>query len=250
MTVSRARRPFQVTVFLLAAVTLVQVGCGGTTVPHVGEGAERAGAAHPANNASQPGEPVAEPSTFHSLGVRWPVQGDANGDALIAVSYRRRGETAWREAMHLFRPNPDTVSDENRVAGGWLFAGSIVDLLPDTEYEVVLVLTDPDGGSTRRMLTMRTRAELREPAGMRVRHVVPAGGTDPGPGTGAAGDPFRGLRAAQAAAEPGDLFLLHAGVYAEGTWTIDPTAPRPGRSSTGEWVTARRSSTAAGETGW
>ncbi|MGH7753040.1 MAG: hypothetical protein ACREN5_09500, partial [Gemmatimonadales bacterium] len=86
---------------------------------------------------------------------------------------------------------------------------------------MALVLTDPDGGSTRRTLTMRTRGEPREPAGMRVRHVVPAGGADLGPGTGAADDPFRGLRAAQAAAEPGDLFLLHAGVYAEGTWTID-----------------------------
>jgi hypothetical protein len=171
--------------------------------------------------ASQPGESVAEPATFHSLGVRWAVRGDANSDAVIEVRYRRSAETAWREGLPLVRTDPGSVSDENRVSGGWLFAGSIVDLVPDTEYEVLLTLTDPDGGSTQRTLRMKTGAEPREPAGMRVRHVVPASATDRGSGTGTESDPFRGLRSAQAAAQPGDLFLVHAGVYREGTWTID-----------------------------
>jgi hypothetical protein len=147
---------------------------------------------------------VAEPPTFLSRGIRWPVRGDANADAAIGVRYRRRGDAAWLEGLPLFRTDPNSVSDENRVVGGWLFA-SIVDLAPDTEYEVALALTDPDGGSTERTLTVRTAAEPREPAGMRVRHVVPAGPADPGPGSGLAGDLFRGLRAARAAAEPGDL---------------------------------------------
>ena len=174
-----------------------------------------------AANMSEPAEPVAEPATFHSLGVRWAVRGDGNADAVIGVRYRPRTETRWREALPLFRTDPDSVSRENRVKGGWLFAGSIVDLAPDTEYEVALTLTDPDGGGAQRTLYMRTGAEPREPAGMRVRHVVPAGPADRGPGTGTVEDPFRGLRHAQATAAPGDLFLLHAGVYGEGTWTID-----------------------------
>jgi hypothetical protein len=216
-------------VLLAAGIAIVSVACSGPVAPRVGEAADRPPAASPASNASRPGEPVAEPATFHSLGVRWPVQGDANADAAIDVRYRRRGETAWRQGLPLFRTDPESVSEENQVAGGWLFAGSIVDLVPDTEYEVALTLTDPDGGGMQRTLTMRTRAEPREPAGMRVRHVVPTGTGGGGPGTGAPGDPFRGLRAAQAAAAPGDLFLLHAGVYAEGTWTIDRhgTAERP-----------------------
>jgi hypothetical protein len=214
---------------LLAVVAITAVACSGTATPRAGEAADRPAAVAPGNNASEPGEPVAEPATFHSLGVRWPVRGDANADAAIGVRYRRQGEAAWQEALPLFRTDPESVSDENRVADGWLFAGSIVDLVPDTEYEVALSLTDPDGGGTQRTLVMRTGAEPREPAGMRVRHVVPAGSFAGGPGTGAAGDPFRGLRVAQAAAAPGDLFLLHAGVYAEGTWTIDRhgTAERP-----------------------
>ena len=182
-----------------------------------------------AGNASEAAEPAAEPATFHSLGVRWAVRGDANADAQIGVRYRPRAETHWREALPLFRTDPESVSRENRVKGGWLFAGSIVDLAADTEYEVTLALTDPDGGSVQRTLSMRTGAEPREPAGMRVRHVVPAGAGDPGPGTGTPTDPFRGLRHAQATATPGDLFLLHAGVYGEGTWTIDRhgTSERP-----------------------
>lgn len=165
---------------------------------------------------SEPGEPTIEPATFHSLGVRWPVRGDQNGNAVVTVQYRRRGDTAWKDALPLFRTEPEAVSDENRVAGGWLFAGSIVDLAPETEYEVVLSLIDADGGGTQRVLLLRTTGEPREPAGMRVRHVVPAGTEPAGPGTGTPQNPFRGILAAEAAAAPGDLFLLHAGIYAEG----------------------------------
>ncbi len=209
---------------VIALAALAAVGCGGRAPSQAGEPRPAA-----ADNVSRPGEPVAEPSTFHSLGIRWPVRGDANADALTGVQYRQRGDSAWRVALPLFRTNPAAVSDENRVAKGWLFAGSIVDLRPDTEYEVALTLTDPDGGGAQHTLTMRTGVEPREPAGMRVRHVSPAGPGGGGPGTGTVADPFRGLRAAQPAAAPGDLFLLHAGVYAEGTWTIDRhgTAERP-----------------------
>jgi hypothetical protein len=221
---------------VLVVVTLD--GCGGgasvegttefTSLPVAARTIPAATAPSPAD-MSEPGEVLAEPSTFHSLGVRWPVRGDANRNALILVHYRRAGEEPWRQALPLFRTDPEAVSDENRVPGGWLFAGSILDLVPDTQYEVQLTLQDPDGGSTERRLAMRTGAEPREPTGMRVRHVVPAAPGDSGSGTGAPADPIRGLKAAQARAEPGDLFLLHAGVYAEGTWTIDRhgTAERP-----------------------
>ncbi|HKW92867.1 MAG TPA: hypothetical protein VJX92_13285 [Methylomirabilota bacterium] len=229
MMLARRRRPLLVAARLLVSVALGTVACESTTTPTAAPVQAQQAASRSPNNASQPGEPVAEPATFLSLGVRWPVMGDTNADAAVTVRYRPQGESAWRVALPLFRTDPDSVSEENRVPGGWLFAGSIVDLVPDTAYEVALALTDPDGGSTQRILTMRTAAEPREPAGMRVRHVVPATAADRGPGSGAPADPFRGLRAAQAAATPGDLFLLHAGVYAEGTWTIDRfgTTERP-----------------------
>jgi len=213
------RRPRRGAVgLLLGAVTIAAAACTETTVSR--EPASPP-AAVSADNAARPAEPIVEPATFHSLGVRWPVRGDANANALIAVHYRATGESTWREALALFRTDPDSLSAENRVPGGWLFAGSIVDLEPATEYEVALTLVDPDGGNTQRWLTMRTEAEPREPAGMRARHVIPATAGDRSPGTGTGDDPFRGLHAAEAAARPGDLFLVHGGVYAEGTWTID-----------------------------
>lgn len=174
----------------------------------------------PAGNSSDPGEPTVEPATFHSLGVRWPVRGDVNGNAVITVQYRRRGDAPWKDALPLFRTDPQAVSDVNRVPGGWLFAGSIVDLTPDTEYEVALSLIDADGGGTQRVLLLRTIGEPRDPPGLRVRHVVPIGSGSGGLGTGTPENPLRGIVAAESAAAPGDLFLLHAGVYAEGPITI------------------------------
>jgi hypothetical protein len=217
------RRPRGGRWLLLAAIAIAAVACGEAVISSGSPSTVTPGA----GNASRPGEPVAEPATFHSLGIRWPVHGDANVNAVVGVHYRPKGEPAWREALALFRTDPGSVPAENRIPDGWLFAGSIVDLTSDTEYEVALTLEDPDGGSVQRSLTMRTTAEPREPVGMRIRHVVPAPGGDGG--TGSRDDPFRGLRAAEAAAAPGDLFLLHAGVYAGGTWTIQRhgTAARP-----------------------
>ncbi len=55
-----------------------------------------------AGTAVVPGELVAEAPTLHCLGVRWYVTGDENGNASVQVSYRAKGEKAWREAMSGF----------------------------------------------------------------------------------------------------------------------------------------------------
>ena len=199
----------------LLAVAALTSACGGTAGTPV---APSPPVASPrAEDASAPGEVAPEPATLHSLAVRWPVRGDANANATVAVEFRAVGEPRWRPGYPLFRPYPERQSPELRVAGGWLFAGSIVDLTPDTEYEVRLTLRDPDGGDAERQIRLRTAAEPREPAGMRTRHVVPGEGG----GSGAEGDPFRGLAAAEAEAAPGDLFLLHAGVYRAAPWRIE-----------------------------
>ena len=55
------------------------------------------------------------------------------------------------------------------------FAGSILDLEPDTEYEVRLTMKDPDGVSGQAVQTakVRTRGEPKAAAGGRVLHVYP-----------------------------------------------------------------------------
>lgn len=161
---------------------------------------------------SKPGEIALEPSTPHSLGFRWPVAGDGNGNARVDVAYRRAGSAEWLEAYPLFRVNPDFISRDNQVSGGVLYAGSIVDLAPDTPYEVRLTLTDPDGGAETRTLSARTAREPVAPPGLRLRHVVP-GQEGAKPGSGTRSDPFAGLAAALAGAEPGDVLSLAPGTY-------------------------------------
>src|SRR3954466_6089838 len=85
-----------------------------------------------ADNASTPGDLLPEPSTLHCLAVRWPIKGDANENAAIAVAFRKTGATEWREGYPLFRTRPDPHAENKtpvvRVPGGWMFAGSGVDL--------------------------------------------------------------------------------------------------------------------------
>jgi len=171
--------------------------------------------------AQADGEPVLEPPTLHCLGAYWLVRGDDDKDAGIAVHYRKAGSEPWRRGMDLFRVEkggnrlPKGQSQVKIPSDGWLFAGSLVGLAPDTEYELRLTLSDPDGGSAERSLTARTMAEPVAPSNLRRRHVVPGNGG----GSGTQRDPFQGLAAAEAQARPGDLFLVHPGVY-EGTFNV------------------------------
>ena len=120
----------------------------------------------------RPGKLVLEAPTIHSLGVRWYVSGDENGNAEVAVSFRQKGEREWRQGMSLFRvgTGPDSQEGEARLEGGdresWpyllgnIFAGSVLDLKADTPYEIKLVLSDPDGGTASRILR-RARGQCR-----------------------------------------------------------------------------------------
>jgi hypothetical protein len=141
------------------------------------------------------------------------VAGDANTNAVIAVYYQTHGAAAWSEGYPLFRTWNDRVSPDNVVPGGHLFAGSIVDLEPGTDYDVRLALRDPDGGSTERVLALRTAQWPRVPTRLAERYVVPRSGSAGGSGT--PDDPYRGLRSALAHARPGDRLVLASGVYAE-----------------------------------
>jgi hypothetical protein len=165
-----------------------------------------------APSPSQPGAIAQEPSSLHALGFRWPIGGDTNGNARLDLADRRAGSESWRQAYPLFRVNPDHVSPGNAVKGGVLFAGSVVELDPDTAYEVRLTLSDPDGGGETRIVNARTAAEPAEPKGLRTRYVVPEreGGKS---GAGTRSDPFVGLAAALAAVEPGDVLSLAPGAY-------------------------------------
>lgn len=177
-------------------------------------------------NASCPaGKPMLEEPTLRSLGAYWIIRGDENRNARIEVTYRASGDTHWKTGPDLFRvekghttqallagPGQQVYQPELDPPGDcWIFAGSLLLLQPDTEYEIRLRLIDPDGGGREERLKSRTIREPVAPVPVRTLHVVPGQGG----GSGTEVDPFKGLAAAESACKAGDLILVHKGVYNE-----------------------------------
>jgi len=179
-----------------------------------------------AANGTTTGELIVDPPTLMALGFAWPIDGDDNRNAQVAISYRKQGEAKWSRGL-----DPLRLQNEETFTRGALdytapnmFAGSLFDLAEDTEYEVRLQLADPDGvsGDAEKTVTVRTRAEPRPATDGRVFHVYPPGfkGERQQPA-------YSGLleayyvaslggdwsRASPPRVRPGDVIKVHAGVY-------------------------------------
>jgi len=166
-----------------------------------------------------------EPPTLISLGFEWQIEGDDNRNAEVNVWYRPKGTETWVQGLPLFRLQRERINrGPLQFTTPNMFAGSIFDLEPDTEYDARFVLTDPDGvsGEAERVTTIRTRDEPRPFAGGSVYHVYPPGHT------GSKVEPaFTGLLEAYYTGSahsdnsntfpprvhPGDTILVHAGLY-------------------------------------
>ncbi len=184
-------------------------------------------------NATTAGEFVIEPPTLVSLGFEWRISGDDNRNARVDVAFRKRGDQQWRKGLALLRLQHESVTGGtpreganhyyNYIAPN-MFAGSLLNLEPDTEYECRFVLSDPDGvkGKAEKTVTVRTRKEPQPAEGGHVYHVYPFGYK------GARQEPsFTGLMAAYymgsdqsdhsnvmpPRVQPGDIILVHAGIY-------------------------------------
>src|SRR5262245_51714369 len=131
--------------------------------------------------------------TINNISVVWPIAGDDDLDATVAIRFRPQGETMWTHGMNLRR-----IPAASNEGFSWVnkLAGSIFDVQAATTYEIELSLTDPDGGSTVRTGTVTTRAV---PAPMPGAPVINAT-----PGT---------LASILNNAQPGDIIELGAGTY-------------------------------------
>jgi hypothetical protein len=200
------------------------------------------------------GEFTVEPPTLISLGFEWRITGDDNRNASTNVTYRKKGEQQWRESLPLMRqqreeigvaPGPGAATEGAprfplfKYTAGNMFAGSILNLDPDTEYECRFILTDPDGvvGTKEKTVTVRTRKEPVPAEGGHVYHVYPVDwqGTKQQPA-------FTGLMAAYymgsahfdyenafpPRVQPGDVIQVHAGLYVGDRFHYMNGAPRPG----------------------
>jgi hypothetical protein len=143
-----------------------------------------AGRAEAADNAVAPGLFIVERPTLKSLGFEWKISGDDNRNAAVVVTYRKSGDAAWRPALPLFRMGGEFIAGPKPQYGGLNyynytvppgFAGSVLNLQPDTEYEVHFAMRDPDGviGAADKTVTVRTRAVPRPAAGGHVYQVYP-----------------------------------------------------------------------------
>lgn len=178
-----------------------------------------------AENKTIAGEFIVEPATLHCLGFEWLIEGDDNRNGHVAVTYRAKGAPQWREAQPLLRIYHEVVypGDKNQYICGNLYAGSIMFLEPDTEYEARFVLSDPDGGNVAKTVIVKTRAEPKTFSAGKTLHVYSAGfsGKKELPG-------FPSILAAYGEAQAGDIILIHAGTYQEDfVFTKSGTAEKP-----------------------
>ena len=93
--------------------------------------------------------PFAVP-TFHCISVYWSTR-IGSADKNVLVDYRPKGASEWLQALPM-RYNPIGTTTEDKAD----YRGSIVNLTPDTEYEIHLTLEDTSITST---LEARTWSE-------------------------------------------------------------------------------------------
>jgi hypothetical protein len=138
--------------------------------------------------------------TIENLGFRWYIEGDNNRNASVAVAFRKKKQTQWKNALPMLRVHHEVANQRyGPYRTGNLFAGSVLFLEPATAYEVRFTMSDPDGGAPAepKIVTAATRAEPKAFEGGRTIEATAE----------------KGLMAAIEEAEPGDVILLHAGVY-------------------------------------
>ena len=206
-------------------------------------------AAPKAANTTASGAFAIERPTLVSLGFEWRISGDDNRNARVEVSYRKRGETLWRAGLPLLRLQGEEVSGGKPRNSDWgrfydyvapnMFAGSLLNLEPDTAYEARFTLSDPDGvrGPRVKLVTVRTRTAPAPASGGRTFHVYPWGWTGPKQSPA-----FTGLLAAYymgsdqsdhsmafpPRVRPGDVILVHAGVYKDNRFAYGGFDPKFG----------------------
>ncbi len=151
-----------------------------------------------------------ELSTIHCLGYRCLIEGDANNNATVQVSYRKLGDQEWRPGLEFMAVDNDGIREAHGIKENQrLHAGSVVGLKEDTKYEVRLHLTDADGGSEERILKAKTWKEPALPNKAKVMQVKAKGSA---------------LEKALKQAKPGMILQLAAGVY-EGSFVMPTGAP-------------------------
>lgn len=176
-------------------------------LPQPGAQTEVASPMSSAVNATVPGAITTPFPTLHSLTIEWAITGDADLDGVVTVRYKEQGTTAWRDAIALRR-----IPAQSNAGFSWAnrHSGSLLDLKPDTGYDIQLTLKDPDGGSTVRTVQARTRPVPAPMPNAPVKTVTPSN-----------------FASVAASAQPGDILQLSPGTYSGFSWSRSGAAGKP-----------------------
>ena len=177
-------------------------------------------------DATRVGKFTVEHPTLHNLGFEWRIEGDGNRNATVDVQFRCTGDVTWHPALPLVRIGGEKIYRRREnldytVPDG--FAGSILNLEPETEYECRFRLTDPDGvqGEAEQTVRVKTRGEPQPFKGGRTLHVYPPDhqGEREEPSFNSLLQAYYGAGLGdwnmvwERKAQPGDVILMHAGLY-------------------------------------
>jgi hypothetical protein len=192
----------------LYSYTVVAFDADGNTSPHSSSASAitQADSTIP-GSATVPGAITAPNPTLNSISLEWAISGDVDNNGVVSVRYRRLGDAVWNQGMSLRRV-PSGASQFRVMTNK--HSGSILDLQPDTTYEIELSLSDPNGGSTTRTTTVTTRPLPVPMAGAPVIAVTPST-----------------FATVAAAAQPGDILDLSPGTYSGFTFSRNGSSGRP-----------------------
>ena len=56
-----------------------------------------------ASDTTTTGELIIDPPTLMAIGIAWPIEGDDNRNARVAIAYRKKGELEWSQGLDPLR---------------------------------------------------------------------------------------------------------------------------------------------------
>ena len=168
-------------------------------------------------------------ATYNSIGIELPYTYDDNDDSTATVQYRPTGG-GWKPALDLWRIGSPT--DEGTRA----FYGSVCLLTHNTSYEILVTVTDPNGGGTTRSGTITTRNDnVPSIYGLSATHYVKAiYGNDNNDGLTWA-TAWKTIDKAMTDAPPGAVVRIGGGYYTSSYTTSSPRRDKP-ITLIGDWA--------------
>lgn len=155
-------------------------------------------------------------ATIENIGVRSNFSGDPDGNNVAILEYKKVGSASWKPGIpmtvdrrELF--NTESGGQPNPYKNQW--RAVIFWLTPNTEYEVRVTYSDPDGvsGTNPVVATVKTRND--NPPSNGTNYYVSPSGDDSNPGTEAL--PFRTIQKGANIVVAGDIVNVMSGTYNE-----------------------------------